>query len=186
VDISEEALERARRLAAASGIDARFVCADIDSADGFGESFDVVYTSFGTTVWLPNLDRWAQLIARSLAPTGFFYIVDSHPFSHVLADGLHVSAPYFRSGPEHCKPGYGDYAVPDAKVETPSYEWTRTLGEIVTALASAGLRIAFLHEHPFADWEFGRGMARGADGYYRYADSNAAALPLMYSIKATL
>ncbi|CAN5918341.1 hypothetical protein BH11MYX3_BH11MYX3_22090 [soil metagenome] len=29
-------------------------------------------------------------------------------------------------------------------------------------------------------------MTRGPDGYYRYADPNAAALPLMYSIKATL
>ena len=79
-----------------------------------------------------------------------------------------------------------DYAVPDAKIDTPSYEWTHTLGEIVTALATAGLRIAFLHEHPFADWQLGGGMARGPDGYYRYTDPDAAALPLMYSIKATL
>lgn len=186
VDMSEAALDRARKLATDCGLDARFVCADIDSTDGFGETFDIVFTSFGTTVWLPDLDRWARLIARSLAPGGFFYIVDGHPFSHVLGGGQRVVAPYFRAGPEHCPPGFGDYAVPDAKIETPSYEWTHTLGQIVTALASAGLRIAFLHEHPFADWEFGSGMVRGPDGYYRYTDPNAAALPLMYSIKATL
>jgi SAM-dependent methyltransferase len=186
VDLAEYALARARKLAEQCGLDARFVCADIDSTDGFGETFDVVFTSFGTTVWLPDLDRWASLIARSLAPSGFFYIVDGHPFAHVLGDGQRVVAPYFRTGPEHCAPGYGDYAVPDAKIETPSYEWTHTLGKIVTALASAGLRVAFLHEHPFADWQLGRGMARGPDGYYRYVDPSAAALPLMYSLKATL
>jgi SAM-dependent methyltransferase len=186
VDLSDHALERARALAAECGLEARFIGADIDSTAGFGETFDIVFTSFGTTVWLPDLDRWARLIARSLAPSGFFYIVDGHPFSHVLADGLHVAAPYFRGGPEHCEPGYGDYAVPDAKIETASYEWPHTLGGIVTALANAGLRIAFLHEHPFADWEFGRAMARGPDGYYRYEDPTAAAIPLMYSIKATL
>ena len=185
VDLSESALERARTLAADCGLDARFICAEIDSTDTFGETFDIVFTSFGTTVWLPDLDRWARLIARSLSLDGFFYIVDSHPFAHVVGDGQRVVAPYFRTGPQHCEPGDGDYAVPDAKIETPSYEWTHTLGDIVTALANAGLRVAFLHEHPFADWELGRGMARAPDGYYRYTDTDAASLPLMYSIMAT-
>jgi hypothetical protein len=77
-------------------------------------------------------------------------------------------------------------ARPDAITETQSYEWTHTLGDIVTALGSAGLRIAFLHEHPFADWQLGRGMQRATDGYYRFIDPSAPAVPLMYSIKATL
>jgi hypothetical protein len=64
-----------------------------------------------------------------------------------------VVAPYFRPGAEYCAPCIGDYAVADAEVTTPCYEWTHTLGAIVTALASAGLRIEFLHEHPFADWQ---------------------------------
>jgi SAM-dependent methyltransferase len=186
VDFSEHAIERARTLASESGIDARFVCADLNSIESFGETFDIVFTSFGTTVWLPDLDRWARLIARSVAPTGFFYIVDSHPFTHMLRDGLNVTSPYFRTGAEQFEPGGGDYAVPDAIIETQSYEWTHTLGDIVTALGSAGLRIAFLHEHPFADWQLGRGMQRATDGYYRFIDPSAPAVPLMYSIKATL
>jgi hypothetical protein len=135
---------------------------------------------------LPDLDRWAALIALALAPTGFFYIVDSHPFAHVLGDGHRVAAPYFRHGPEHCEPGYGDYAVADARITTASFEWTHTLGDIVTALAGAGLRIEFLHEHPFADWQLSPAMERAADGYYRFVDPQTSSFPLMYSIKATL
>src|SRR5262249_39028751 len=69
VDLSEVAIARARELANECGIDARFVCADIDALpEGLGEKFDIVFTSYGTTTWLPDLDRWAGLIARSLVP----------------------------------------------------------------------------------------------------------------------
>lgn len=184
VDLSTVAIERARTLAEECGIDARFVCADIDSIEDVGDVFDIVFTSFGTTVWLPDLDRWAKLIARSLASGGFFYIVDSHPFAYVLGEGLRVTAPYFRRGAEHYAPGGGDYAVPEAEVTTESYEWTHTLGDIVTSLARAGLRISFMHEHPFADWPFNAALQRGDDGYFRL-DAQTAPIPLMYSIKAT-
>jgi hypothetical protein len=85
--------------------------------------------------------------------------------------------------PSTASPGYGDYAVADAHITTASYEWTHTLGDIVTALAGAGLRIEYLHEHPFADWQFIKSMQRSDDGNFRFTDG--AALPLMYSIKAT-
>jgi SAM-dependent methyltransferase len=183
VDVSNVSIDHAERLAQDLAIGARFVCADIDSTESFGETFNIVFTSFGTTVWLPNLDRWARLIARSLSPGGFFYIVDSHPAAYVFDANMQVVRPYFRSEAEHCEPGYGDYAVADAHISTASYEWTHSLGEIVTALATAGLRIEYLHEHPFADWQFIKSMQRGDDGYYRFTDG--AALPLMYSIKAT-
>jgi hypothetical protein len=77
----------------------------------------------GTNARVGVWDRWrgscaqtsgfrARLIARSVAPTGFFYIVDSHPFTHMLRDGLNVTSPYFRTGAEQFEPGGGDYAVP--------------------------------------------------------------------------
>jgi SAM-dependent methyltransferase len=196
VDVPDVSIEHAPRLAEELAIDnARFICADIDSTESFDETFDIVFTSFGTTVWLPDLDRWAKLIARSLAPDGVFYIVDSHPAArrpsatdvgidaYVFDAAMQVIRPYFRRDAEHCEPGYGDYAVADAHITTASYEWTHTLGDIVTALAGAGLRIEYLHEHPFADWQFIKSMQRSDDGYFRFTDG--AALPLMYSIKAT-
>ena len=148
------------------------------------ETFDVVFTSFGTTIWLPDLDRWARLIARSLAPGGFFYIVDGHPFSRVIGAELRITESYFRDGAQTYDGGFPDYAVPDATVSSPSTEWSHTLGAIVTALAGAGLRIEFLHEHPFAHYPFLPDMERGDDGYYRRADT-AIRIPHLYSIKAT-
>lgn len=143
VDFCEEALAIARQLAADCALDAEFLCADVDdSTAGLGRTFDIVFTSFGTTTWLPDLDRWAALIARSLAPGGTFYIMDGHPFSMCLSNHddpsvLRVADRYFHSPePERCEPD-GDYAVPDAHVVTPAYEWSHGMGEIVTAIARA-------------------------------------------------
>ncbi|MDB4953894.1 MAG: Methyltransferase type 11, partial [Myxococcales bacterium] len=171
VDFSAEAIARARDLATECRLDARFICADVDEIGDLGETYDIVFTSFGTTVWLPNLDHWASLIARSIAPGGFFYIADGHPFSRCISNAddpsvLRIVEPYFQSGPTKYDGGT-DYAVHEAPVSSPGYEWSHTLGEIVTALATAGLRIVFLHEFPYGDWEFLQNMRRGEDGYYR-------------------
>ncbi|HEV7556919.1 MAG TPA: class I SAM-dependent methyltransferase, partial [Kofleriaceae bacterium] len=189
VDFSVEAITRARELAAECQLDARFVVANLDELGELGHRFDIVFTSFGTTVWLPDLDRWAALIARSLVPGGFFYIIDGHPFSCCLGhDGdpsvVRVVEPYFRAGVTRFEGGGGDYGLRDAAVESPSCEWSHTLGEIVTALATAGLRIVFLHEFPFGDYAAMETMQRGGDGYCRLADESKR-IPHMYSIKAT-
>jgi hypothetical protein len=148
-----------------------------------------VFTSFGTTTWLPDLDRWAALIARSLAPGGTFYIMDGHPFSKCLSNHddpsvLRVADRYFHSpDPERCEPD-GDYAVPDAHVVTPAYKWSHGLGEIVTAIARAGLRIELLHEFACCDYEYLRNMRRADDGWWWLADETLR-VPHTYSLKAT-
>jgi SAM-dependent methyltransferase len=167
------------------------VCAAIDAladADdtGLGE-FDIVFSSYGTTVWLPDLDRWARLIARALRPGGMFYVVDGHPFSMCLANDedpavLRVAQPYFATAPREL-PGDRDYAVPSARVSRPSYEWSHGLGEIVTALATAGLRIVFLHELPYCDGPYLRNMRQDERGWW-WLDDEKLRVPHSYSLKA--
>ena len=61
---------------------------------------------------------------------------------------------------------------------------THTLGDVVTALATAGLRIEFVYEHPYtlrARWPF---LERSADGTYGMPEGRPE-LPLLYSLRAT-
>lgn len=190
VDFCEEALATARQLAAECGLAAEFICADIDDLpDGLGRTFDIVFTSFGTTTWLPDLDHWATLIARSLRPGGTFYIMDGHPFSMCVSNAddpsvLKVAYPYFHSPePMWCEPDH-DYAVRSARVTAGAYEWTHGLGEIVTSLARAGLRIEFLHELPCCDYEYLKNMSRDESGWW-WLDNTMIRIPHTYSIKAT-
>src|SRR6266536_1415323 len=72
-----------------------------------------------------------------------------------------------------------------AQVRQPvEYGWAHSMGEIVTAVAGAGLRIEFLHELPFVDWPL-RFLVRHDDGTWRLPPDAAGELPLFFSLRAT-
>jgi len=43
------------------------------------DHFDIVFTSYGTIVWLDDLTKWAEVITARLKKGGFFYMIDFHP-----------------------------------------------------------------------------------------------------------
>ena len=81
VDFSDAAIDLARSLNDELELNTRFIRSDVyDLPDVLDEEFDIVFTSYGVLVWLPDLDRWASTIQRLLRPGGTFYIVEFHPF----------------------------------------------------------------------------------------------------------
>jgi len=190
-DFSEQGVEQARALASEVGIDARFVCSNVyELPDHLDGTFDIVYTSRGVLGWLPDIDRWAQVAAHFVKPGGFFYITEIHPVVQVFDDAdevteLRLRYPYFtRSEPFEFET-QGSYADRSATVaQKINYSWNHGLGEIVTALAAAGLRIDFLHEFPFVEWPVPF-LQPAADGTYRLPGENDDRLPLFFSLKAT-
>jgi hypothetical protein len=149
-----------------------------------GRKFDVVSTGIGAIHWLPDITRWATVMARLLVSGGRFYMAEFHPFASVFADDeLVVVDSYFDPGPHvHTTPG--SYADPTAHTtHNTRVTWNHALGDVVTSLAEASLVIDFLHEHPYAlrpCWPF---LERNADRTYRMP-SGQPQLPLLYSIRA--
>ena len=191
MDFSERAIEAARALAAETGIGAQFLVSDIYALpENLQGQFDIVFTSYGVKAWLPDIKRWAQVGAHFVRPGGTFYIVEFHPFAGVFDDAadvtdLRVHYPYFSSG-EPLRFEQGDtYAGASAAVEhQTTYEWPHTLGDIVTALIEAGLRIEFLHEFPFSTSLHVPFTEVAADGKVRLTKHDGS-VPLLFSIKAT-
>ena len=84
VDFSPKAIRQARKLAKQIGQKARFVESDIYSLkENLAGKFDIVFTSFGTIGWLPDLEKWADVIAHFLKKGGVFYIADFHPWIYI-------------------------------------------------------------------------------------------------------
>ncbi|MBA9004503.1 class I SAM-dependent methyltransferase [Thermomonospora cellulosilytica] len=188
LDFSEKAVEAARALADEVGLPARFVTADVyDAPTVLGETYDIVYTGLGALCWLPDIDRWARVVASLLHPGGFAYLAEFHPFADTLddAEGRTVAFDYFAEGPQVWdEPGMGSYADPQAPVRhTRSIEFAHGLGEVVTALATAGLRIDFLHEHDHTLWQRFSTLERHGIAY-RIPEGRPR-IPLMYSLRAT-
>jgi SAM-dependent methyltransferase len=187
LDFSERAIRVARTLAGETGLTARaqFVVADLYSAlDALpGPRFDIVYTGLGALVWLPDLDRWAEIVAALLNPGGFLYLVEFHPVTDMLGDdGRTVEHDYFDTGGQNLDHPY-TYTGGPAMTHTRQVQWRHPLGQVVTALARAGLRLDFLHERDVT--LFPRFPAlQASSGEYRFPAGHPR-LPLMYSLRAT-
>jgi SAM-dependent methyltransferase len=147
LDFSAPAIEAARKIAARAQIEAEFVQADAYEASSAlgGRRFDVVYTGRGAINWLPDIDRWAEVMASLLAPGGRFYMSELHPFTDVFADEqLSVERSYFERGPWLWDEP-GTYADPTAQTtHNRTVEWVHGIGDVVSALARAGPAVELL------------------------------------------
>jgi SAM-dependent methyltransferase len=187
LDFSAPAIEAARSLAAETGLDAEFVTAGVyDAPRTLGERrFDIVYTGLGALNWLPDIQRWASVVAQLVAPGGFLYLSEFHPITSVFADDdLTVERDYFQHEPFlYDEPGtYADLEAPTEHNRTE--EWEHGLGEVVSALIGAGLTMELLHEHDytlFPRWPF----LEQRGGFYRQPEGRPR-LPLIYSLRARL
>ena len=168
LDLSDEAVALAHRQAGDAGLAGRaeFICSDLYDADAhLGDRvFDVVFVNWGAIEWLPDLQRWAGIVARHLKPGGTFYMAEIHPFARTLDDDapegeLRVRYRYFPAPDDPDIDAVdGSYADPGADTTgLVAYGWSHSFAEILGALTGAGLRLEHLHEFAFAPapfWEW--------------------------------
>ncbi len=186
VDFSEAAIDLARSLNDELRLNARFIRSDVYGLpDVLDEEFDVVFTSYGVLVWLPDLDRWARTIRRMLRPRGTFYLVEFHPFldAFEVSDSGDLKATYGYFHEEVSTPGNQPSYAGRELLSSPHHEWQHPLGDVVTALIDAGLTIEFLHEFPYSGQPY-PGMKRCEDGRWRLPN-HGESFPHLYSIRAT-
>jgi SAM-dependent methyltransferase len=179
LDFSAAALAEARTLAARAGADVDFVEAEVYSAvDVLGrETYDLVFTGVGALCWLPDVRRWAQVVAALLRPGGRLFIREGHPMLWSLDDTrtddlLVVGYPYYETPDALVTEEEGTYVETDTEfTHNVSHSWNHGLGEIVTALLDQGLRLTGLEEHDSVPWNALPGAMRLEElGEYRLAD----------------
>ncbi len=187
MDYSENAISKARELAKECAIDARFIHSNLyDLPQHLKGQFDIVYTSYGVLTWLPDIVEWARIAASYVKPGGIFYIAEFHPFAAVFdseAHALQYRDPYFAKDAISFEDG-ADYADSAAVLNaTTDYEWMHPIGEIVSSLIDAGLRVEFLHEHAFTVFKQFPFLVVDKPGIWKFAQ-DPAPIPLMFSLKA--
>ncbi|HUN41698.1 MAG TPA: methyltransferase [Acetobacteraceae bacterium] len=195
LDFSPAAIAAASQLADELGLAdrAHFVLSDVyDAPAAIPEpmSFDCVFATWGTIPWLPDIGGWARVVVHFLKPGGFFYFAEGHPLALVLDDAAvdgkgrpAFALPYFG-----CEPFVAtdprDYADPTARLtNATTHQWLHPLGDVISALIGAGLRLDWLHEHSVVPWRMFDCLVPDDEELYRWPDKPW--LPLAYSLRAT-
>jgi 2-polyprenyl-3-methyl-5-hydroxy-6-metoxy-1,4-benzoquinol methylase len=185
IDFSEEAIDTANQLSAETGIPAKFICANLyDLKDQLQEKFDIVYTSYGVICWLPDLEKWADLIARNLKPGGIFYMAEFHPVLWMFDENFDKIKYYYHNKELITVNSEGTYADKYAAIKAKEYSWNHSLSEVINVLISRGLRIEFLNEFSYSPFNCFNHLEIGLDGNYRIRGQEDK-IPMVYSIKAT-
>ncbi len=202
VDFSDEAINLAKELASELNISADFVCANVyeltdaskvppleitEHSEGYErssrEAFDIVFTSYGTIGWLPDLDKWADIVAHFLKPGGAFYIADFHPALWMMDDNFeHIKYSYFNTE-VITEETSGTYSDRDAPIKSIEHGWNHSFSEIITALLKHDLQIVQFNEFSYSPYNCFNNLEQGADGMWRIKGKDEK-MPMMYSIKA--
>jgi SAM-dependent methyltransferase len=185
VDISDEAINLAQDLNKELNLNADFVCCNVlDTSDYISEKFDIVFTSYGTIGWLPDLAPWAKVISERLKPGGVFYIVEFHPIAWMF--DYQVYPPELKYGYQQKEAIYeeyeGTYADSSSKIISKEYGWNHSLGEVISALCNAGLHIEYLKEHMQSPYNIFPNLEMNKEGLYEIPNG---LYPLLFEIKAT-
>jgi SAM-dependent methyltransferase len=186
LDLSPGSLAHARRIAEADGADVTWVEGDARTASSvIARRFDVVVTSTGTIVWLPELRSWGRSIHDLLEPGGVFVIRDDHPLLGAMDfEPWSVTGDYLSGGGAHTYDEAGTYTdgPVDAITQTVNHEWRHDLAEVTGALLEAGLVIEAIGEHPFMDWRAFPDLVPCPQGWALPED--APRIPLNFSVVA--
>lgn len=177
VDISPVAIEKADELAARTGLPARFVCSDVYSfAADPEEKFDVVFTSYGALCWLPDLLRWAEVVASHLAAGGRFYIAEFHPIYDLIAGYAYFTRP------DPDVEESGTYTENGAGAVAKLATWAHPMSSVINALVGAGIQIEQVSEFPFSPYNCFEGMLEREPGRF-YLSHGGNDVPMVYSIR---
>ncbi|HRH39158.1 MAG TPA: class I SAM-dependent methyltransferase [Flavobacteriales bacterium] len=135
LDISDVAISEAKKLAARCGLQAEWVLSNvIEHQPHLDDRFDIVFTSYGTIGWLPDLKPWAANIGRYLKPGGRLVFIEFHPVMWMFDnDFTRVAYSYFNRE-TIIEEEQGTYADRDANIKMEAHSWNHSLGEVLDAL----------------------------------------------------
>ncbi|MBS3913639.1 MAG: class I SAM-dependent methyltransferase [Bacteroidetes bacterium] len=182
VDISDVSILEAKKIATELHADATFICCDLyDLPNHLDQNFDIVFTTYGTIGWLPDIEKWANLISRYLKPAGKLIFADFHPVIWMFDNAFeNIQYRYFKSDPI-VETETGTYANRDSEIEVQSIGWNHGLAEVLQALIQNDLQLDEIREYDYSPYNCFANLTESEPGKFRIAHLENK-IPMVYSI----
>ena len=178
VDLSAEAIARAKELQQTLGLKADFIESDVVQ---FGRTntkqFDIVFTSYGVLSWLASLQAWAHTVASALKPGGEFHLVEFHPCTDLFSGYAYFSdsQPTIEDEDTYTENGNG--------ITSTVVTWSHAISDVINALIAAGLTIESVSETPYSPYPCFEGLEWVPGLGYQMLHKEQQ-VPLLFAVKA--
>lgn len=184
VDLSDKSINYAKQLAKETNSSAKFICCNIyDLQNHLSEKFDIIYTSYGTIGWLPDLKKWADIIQHFLKPKGEFVFVEFHPFVWMYDDDFNaLQYNYFNTGPI-VETETGTYADNKSNIVQENITWNHSISEVLQNLINSGLSIKTIQEFDYSPYPCFKNIEEIEKNKYRIKRLESK-IPMVYALKA--
>lgn len=185
VDLSDKAIENARILAQKINTPAEFICCNIyDLPQHLDKKFDIVFTSYGTIGWLPDINEWAKIVAQYLKPNGKFIFVEFHPVVWMFDDNFEkVGYNYFNEAPI-VETNSGTYADNEAEITTLNVGWNHPTSEVINNLLKHGLTLRSFDEYDYSPYNCFQNMTEVEPNKFRIKHMENK-IPMVFALVAT-
>ncbi len=182
IDFSESAIEEAIKLSESLGIKVQFICSDLYDL-ALPEKFDIIFSSYGVIGWLPDMKKWASIIASHLKPGGKFVFVEFHPVVWMFDNHFReIEYSYFKDQ-AIIETESGSYAERSMEKNFQSVTWNHSLSEVLGALLDEGLIIKHFMEYDYSPYNCFLNSIDAGDGKFRISHLDNK-IPMLYSLTA--
>ncbi|WP_267402864.1 MULTISPECIES: class I SAM-dependent methyltransferase [unclassified Chryseobacterium] len=184
IDLSDKAIETAKDLAQKTGKNVEFICTDLYNLPNvLDQKFDIVFTSYGTIGWLPDLEKWAKIINHFLKPNGKFIMAEFHPVVWMFDDDFEgVKYNYFNE--KAITETYeGTYADQNADIVQDYVMWNHSLADVIDNLIQNNLEIENFKEFDWSPYPCFKHVNEFEKGKWRIPQFGNK-IPLIFAIKA--
>ena len=184
VDLSDKAIENAKRIANETSSNAQFICCDLYELENhLDKQFDIVFTSYGTITWLPDLDKWGKLISKFLKPNGKFVFVEFHPVVWMFDDNFEkIAYSYFNVEPI-VETENGTYADKNADISQSYVTWNHSLSEVISSLLKNDMQVSDFKEYDYSPYNVFSNMVEFETKKFRIKHLDNK-IPMIYSVVA--
>lgn len=182
VDLADKAIKSANELSQKTNINATFICCDIyDLPKHLDQQFDIVYTSYGTIGWLPDIEKWANIVSSYLKPNGTFVFIEFHPVVWMFDDNFNDIIYKYNNSEAIIEMESGSYADKEADINQKCITWNHGLGEVTNSLLKNNIEIKSLTEYDYSPYDCFDGTEEFEPKKYRIKKMGNK-IPMVYSI----
>jgi len=183
IDLSDLAIAKANELALQCNVAANFVCSDVyELPNHLSGQFDLVFASYGTIGWLPDLKRWANTIDHFLKPGGQFILVEFHPVVWIFDDNFEsIVYNYFNTG-AIMENESGTYANKEANIQQDFVMWNHSLDAIIGSLLTHNLQLTHFQEFNYSPYPCFNQVIEYESGKYKIKHLEDK-IPMVFSLQ---